>query len=315
MKILSPKKRCVALQADPLETLKPMFDTSLMLSYEAQRRGLSLFAYTPSELTYDSKSIYSYGRFFEVDQKGHITKLSDIQRFNLDEADYVLVRQNPPYDMGYLTALDILNNLPETTRVLNNPTTLRLWSEKSIPLAFKELSPRTCITSNPEVIYNFMNEEKTVVLKPLYGFGGEDVFILTKNDPNCDAIIDIMRNRYPFGMIVQAFIENGATDDRRLLMVGNQLKAVFRRMPKAGTIRSNMAVGGAPVPCEISENDHNIAKQLGPFFIKNDIMLSGIDVIGDKLIEVNITSPTGLRVAEKLYGCNIAKDFWDATIG
>lgn len=308
-------KPCVAMQADPLELLKPLYDTSLMLAYEAQQRGFSLFAYTPSRLTYDSYGIYAHGRFFSVDESGNVFNLSKVQRFALSNAEYVLIRQNPPYDMGYLTALDILSNLPSSTRVLNNPSTLRLWSEKSIPLQFKEVCPRTCITADSSVIYAFMDEEKTIVLKPLYGFGGQDVFVITKDDPNTDAIIEIMCSRYPFGLIAQAFIKQVNTDDRRLLMVGGTLKSVFKRTPKAGTIRSNMAVGGEPIPCEITAADQLIAEQLGSFFLKNDIMLSGIDVIGDKLIEVNITSPTGLRVAKKLYGHNLAKDFWDATIG
>ncbi|MDP3371295.1 MAG: glutathione synthase [Candidatus Paracaedibacteraceae bacterium] len=311
---LLPSNRFVAIQADPLELLKPLYDTSLMLAFEAQQRGFSLFAYTPSKLTYDSQGIFAQGRFFDLDSNGIVSNISHIQRFDLSEAEYVLIRQNPPYDMGYLTALDILSNLPSCTRVLNSPVALRLWSEKSIPLQFKEMCPRTCITADSDVIYAFMAEESTIVLKPLYGFGGQDVFILTKEDPNVDAIIEIMCSRYPFGMIAQAFIKEVNADDRRLLMVGGLLKSVFKRTPKTGTIRSNMAVGGEPVPCEITKADYFIAEQLAPFFIENNIMLSGIDVIGDKLIEVNITSPTGLRVAEKLYGHNLAKDFWNAAI-
>ena len=148
----------------------------------------------------------------------------------------------------------------------------------------------------------------------MYGFGGADVFILTAADANCDAIIDMMCARYPFGVIAQEFLPEVTTNDRRLLMVGGTLKSVFKRTPKAGTIRSNVAVGGVAIPCDVTDADHMIAERLAPFLIEHDIMLSGIDAVGDRLIEVNITSPTGLRIPERLYGHNLAKDFWDAVI-
>ena len=310
----SIQKPIIAVQADPLESLKPSFDTSLMLAGEAALRGYSSFAYTPADLVYDHGTIYADGRYFTVDKQGNITHIGETERLTLSDAEFVLVRQNPPYDMEYLTTLDILTNLPKTTRVLNNPRTLRLWGEKLIPLQFKDICPRTCIASKPAIIHDFLAIEKTIILKPLYGFGGADVFILTAADANCDAIIDMMCARYPFGVIAQEFLPEVTTNDRRLLMVGGTLKSVFKRTPKAGTIRSNVAVGGVAIPCDVTDADHMIAERLAPFLIEHDIMLSGIDAVGDRLIEVNITSPTGLRIPERLYGHNLAKDFWDAVI-
>lgn len=304
----------VALQIDPLESLNPKTDTSLMLGAEAIARDMLLFAYTPCDLTYGGSSIYATGRFFKTDINGVVIEVGDRVRFPLEEASYVLVRQNPPYDMGYITCLDILSNLPITTRVLNDAKTLRSWSEKSIPLMFKDLCPLTCITRNPKEIYAFLAAEKVAILKPLYGFGGQDVFILKQNDANVDVIIDMMRNRYPYGVIVQEFISDVAFNDRRLLMIDGKLKAVFKRIPQEGMVRSNMAVGGTPMACIISEADRIIESWLSPFLSAHGIMLAGIDVIGSYLNEVNITSPTGLRFAQHLYGCDLAKDFWDVVL-
>lgn len=304
----------VAIQADPLESLKPSFDTSLMLAGEGILRGYSSFAYTPANLIYNHGTIYADGRYFTVDIKGNITHIGAVERLVLSDAAFVLVRQNPPYDMHYITALDILANLPAPTRVLNNPMTLRSWGEKSIPLQFKDICPRTCITSKATIIHEFLALEKTIILKPLYGFGGADVFILRATDANCDAIIDMMCARYSFGVIAQEFLPEVTTDDRRLLMVGGVLKSVFKRIPKDGTVRGNVAVGGTAAPCDVSDADHMIADRLAPFLKENDIMLAGVDAVGDRLIEVNITSPTGLRISERLYGQNLAKDFWDAVI-
>lgn len=307
-------KPIIAIQADPLESLKTSFDTSLMLAGEASLRGYTLFAYTPADLVYNHGTIYADGRYFKVDLDGTITHIGETQRISLSDAEFVLVRQNPPYDMAYITSLDLLINLPETTRVLNNPMTLRSWGEKSIPLQFKDICPRTCIVSKPSNVHEFLKNEKTIILKPLYGFGGADVFILRETDANCDAIIDMMCARYPFGVIAQEFLPEVTTDDRRLLMINGELKAVFKRIPKTGTVRGNVAVGGTAVPCEISEADHIITERLAPFLIKQGIMLAGVDAVGDRLIEVNITSPTGLRIPERLYGLNLAKDFWDAVL-
>lgn len=308
------KKSIIAIQADSLESLKPSFDTSLMLAGEAALRGYSSFAYTPADLVYNHGQIYADGRFFTVDLQGNITHKGATERLSLSDASFVLVRQNPPYDMCYITALDILINLPASTRVLNNPMTLRSWGEKSIPLQFKDISPRTCVASKPLIIHEFLSIEKAVILKPLYGFGGADVFILRAADANCDAIIDMMCARYPFGVIAQEFLPEVATNDRRLLMINGKLKAVFKRIPKTGTIRGNVAVGGTAAPCDVSDADHMIAERLAPFLIEHGIMLAGVDAVGDRLIEVNITSPTGLRIPERLYGQNLAKDFWDAVL-
>ncbi len=162
------QKPIIAIQADPLESLKPSFDTSLMLAGEAALRGYSSFAYTPADLVYNHGTMYADGRFFTVDTKGNITHIGEVERLTLSDAAFVLVRQNPPYDMCYITALDILINLPATTRVLNSPMTLRSWGEKSIPLQFKDICPRTCITSKPTIVHEFLNVEKTAILKPLY---------------------------------------------------------------------------------------------------------------------------------------------------
>lgn len=307
-------KQIIAIQADPLETLKTSFDTSLMLAGEAALRGYVTFAYTPADLVYDHGMIYADGRYFTVDLDGTITHIGATERLDLVDAKFVLVRQNPPYDMTYITSLDLLVNLPSTTRVLNNPMTLRSWGEKSIPLQFKDICPRTCIVSKPSNVHAFLKDQKTVILKPLYGFGGADVFILRETDANCDAIIDMMCARYPFGVIAQEFLPDVITDDRRLLMINGELKAVFKRIPKAGTVRGNVAVGGTAAPCEVSEADHVIAERLAPFLIEHGIMLAGVDAVGNRLIEVNITSPTGLRIPERLYGLNLAKDFWDVVL-
>jgi glutathione synthase len=303
----------IAFQMDPLQSLNPLTDTSLFLAIEAKKRGFKLFSYLPSALSYAAESPFAKGVFFELDNNSKITSTTTDQ-IKLKDADYVLVRQNPPYDLRYISCLDILSTLPPTTKVLNKPETLRLYSEKSIPLLFKNLCPLTMITSTPQDIFDFLASEKKAVLKPLYGFGGLDVFYLSETDTNRDAIIHMMLDRYPYGVIVQEYLEEVTHDDRRLILINGELKSVFKRIPKANAIRANTAVGGTAIPCDISDNDLLICKELAAFLKKTEIMLCGIDMIGSKLIEVNITSPTGIPLVQDLYGLNLAVDFWDAVL-
>jgi glutathione synthase len=216
--------------------------------------------------------------------------------------------------MGYIGCLEILATLPKTTRILNSAKALRLYSEKTIPLLFPHLIPKTVITRSKAVIADFLSAQSQIVLKPLYGFGGMDVFLIRSDDVNRDALIDMMCSRYPHGVIAQEFIPTVSHNERRLIMIDGQLKAVFKRIPEVGSIRSNTAVGGTATACVITADDEKIAETLSPFLRENEIMLCGVDAIDDKLIEVNITSPTGLLYANSLYGMHLEVDFWNAAL-
>jgi glutathione synthase len=308
-------KPFIAFQIDPFETLNPKTDTSLMIAHEGMRRGYKIFGYGPSALSVHNANVYAYGYFFNVTSDGHITHTSSLERIALECAAAVFIRQNPPYDMGYLTPLSHLAHLPKTTKVLNNPNTLRLYGEKCIPLLFPDFIPDTCISTLFSNIMHFVQHHKRSVIKPLYGYGGCDVFVVSEQDLNTKALITHMIEHNPWGLIVQEYIEAISDGDRRLIFINGLLKSTYKRIPDTFDFRSNTAVGGSIAPYTCTDEDDALANVLTPFLKQHDIALAGVDIIGPYLIEVNITSPTGFRAAEHLYQKNLATVLWDECIG
>ncbi len=307
-----PKGPIAAFCIDPFESLNRESDTSLLLAKEACRREQVTFAFEPKNLFTINNQVYAKGRFFNIQADNSLHVSTQITTVCLNEVKWVFIRQDPPYDMQYITVLDMLMQLPKTTHVYNCPRSLLLYKEKTIPLQFVHLIPKTCITSQQDVILDFINTHGRAVLKPLHGCGGDNVILIQAKDTNTKVLVQMWCTHYPQGIIVQEFLPNVSHNERRLIFINGELKAVFKRIPEEGQIRSNTAIGGTAHSCDITAADTHIASHMGPFLKDNLFMLAGVDAIDDKLIEVNVTSPTGFVYANKLYGTSLEVDFWNA---
>jgi glutathione synthase len=306
----------VALQMDPLSSLVFETDTTVALSLEAQNRGCRLFCYTPDGLSYEARQIRARGHWviFHNDPEDFYT-LGEEELLNLSDAQYVLMRQNPPFTMAYSAATHLLDLLPDSTRVINNPCGVRNAPEKLLVASFPDLMPPTIITWDPAIIDEFMATHGSVILKPLFDFGGNGILLLHQGDPNLTGILELYRQLYPEPPIFQRFLPEVAQGDKRILLIDGNPVGIFKRIPPKGQARSNMRIGGRPEVCEFSPRDREICARIGPALRERGLYLVGIDVIGDYLTEINVTSPTGLKTMNQLYGLDLAKDFWDLLMG
>jgi glutathione synthase len=223
----------------------------------------------------------------------------------------VWMRQDPPFDMRYITATHLLEQLPASTKVFNSPAGVRNAPEKISPLAFAALMPPTLISLDAHEIRKFADAQGTIVAKPLYGYGGRSVFKLAANDPNIDTLIENWAERGLEPLMWQQFRPEVATADKRILLINGEVASVFQRRPADHSIRANMRVGGTPEKSELTPREHEICAAVGPLLKEHGLLLTGLDVIGGFLTEINVTSPTGLRASQWLYGQNLAAAVWD----
>ncbi|MBX9805932.1 MAG: glutathione synthase [Alphaproteobacteria bacterium] len=302
----------VALQMDPVSSLKIETDTTFALALEAQNRGYKLFAYTPTALSYAHGKILARGHMvtFKNDSKDYY-KLGEETLLNLGEARYVLMRQDPPFDMAYIAATHFLELLPATTQVINNPISVRNAPEKLLVTYFKELTPPTLMSWDRALIEDFMDTHGSVVIKPLFEFGGNGILLLHQGDPNLTALLETYRKLYSEPPIFQKFLPEVAQGDKRIILIDGNPMGGYKRIPSQGQTRSNMRVGGRAEPGELTPKDREICAAIGPTLKERGLYLVGIDVIGDYLTEINVTSPTGIPVMNRLYNLDLAKDFWE----
>lgn len=304
--------KIVALQMDPLTSIQVLTDTSFALGLAAQKRGYKIFVYQPEHLSYSSPHLYADGCFVTfTDTVENFYTITSKQRLNLAETDFVLIRQDPPFDLAYITTTHLLELLPKTTRVLNNPQGIRNCPEKLAVLNFPHLMPATLIAKDDSSIMNFIAEQREVVIKPLYEFGGRGVFKFSEEDGNILSLLEIYKEHYREPFIVQQYLPQVSEGDKRILLIDGNPVGVFKRIPKQGHARSNMRIGGKAEICELTSRDREICETIKPFLKTNGLMLAGIDVIGGYLTEINVTSPTGLRVMNRLYNLDLAEVFWD----
>ena len=302
----------VAIQMDPLETIRIAGDTSFLMMLNAQARGHSLFVYTPEKLSLEDGRLLARGRAVTVqDVEGDHAKFGPWEVCDLSEMDVVLLRQDPPFDMAYITSTHFLDAIHPKTLVVNNPTEVRHAPEKLYVTTFAGVQPPTLVTSDIEAIYDFRARHGDIVLKPLYGGGGSGVARLLADDPNLDALLDLhkMIGREP--VIAQKFIPAVVKGDKRILMVDGEPVGAINRVPKAGQIRSNLAVGGSAVAVELTSRDRELCDIIGPELKQRGLMFVGIDVIGDYLTEINVTSPTGARALKGFTGVDATEIMWD----
>ena len=303
----------VAVQMDPLEAIKIEGDTTFMMMLTAQARGHSLFVYTPDRLVLEEGRVLARGRPVTVqDVKGEHARFGDWALKDLSEFDVVLLRQDPPFDMAYITSTHFLDVVHPKTLVVNNPTEVRNAPEKLFVTGFPGVQPPTLITSDVEAIYDFRARHGDIVLKPLYGGGGSGVARLLADDPNLDALLDLHRMIGREPVIAQKFIPAVSKGDKRILLVDGEPVGAINRVPNAGQIRSNLAVGGRAEAVELTARDKELCAIIGPELKKRGLMFVGIDVIGDYLTEINVTSPTGARALERFTGVNATAILWDA---
>ncbi len=303
----------VAFQMDPIGAIDIDADSTFRLAEEAQARGHELFYYTPDSLAYEEGRITARGQALEVRRvKGDHAALSEMESVALDSFDVIWLRQDPPFDMHYITTTHLLQRLAPGTLVVNDPFWVRNFPEKLLVLDFPELTPPTVIARDLATIRAFKERHGDVILKPLYGNGGAGVFRLDENDRNLSALYELFTGFSREPLIVQKFLPDVSEGDKRVILVDGEAAGAINRVPAPGETRSNMHVGGRPEPAALTERDREICAAIGPLLRERGQVFVGIDVIGGHLTEINVTSPTGLQELERFDGTNVAARIWEA---
>lgn len=303
----------IAFQMDPIGTVDIKADSSFRLAEEAQARGHELFFYGPDYLAYQRGRITARGQDMTVQRVAEQPAILGEQReVDLAEFDVVWLRQDPPFDMHYITSTHLLDRLKGQTVVVNDPFWVRNYPEKLLVLDFPDLTPPTTIARDLDTIKAFKAEHGDVILKPLYGNGGAGVFRLDANDRNLTSLHELFTGFSREPLIVQKFLPDVSNGDKRVILVDGEPVGAINRVPAKGETRSNMHVGGRPEKISLSARDREICERIGPLLKEKGQVFVGIDVIGDYLTEINVTSPTGIQELERFDGVNIAEKIWQA---
>jgi glutathione synthase len=303
----------IAFQMDPIGPIDIDADSTFRIALEAQERGHELFYYTPDKLSYEEGRVTARGWPLTVQRvKGDHYALGEEQTVDLSDFDVVWLRQDPPFDMFYITTTHLLERIHPETLVVNDPFWVRNYPEKLMILDFPELMPPTTIARDLNTIRAFKEKHGDVILKPLYGNGGAGVFRLTQSDRNLTSLHELFTGFSREPLIVQKFLPDVSNGDKRVILVDGEPVGAINRVPQAGETRSNMHVGGRPEKIGLTERDLEICATIGPRLKEKGQVFVGIDVIGDYLTEINVTSPTGIQELERFDGTNTAKLIWEA---
>ncbi len=303
----------VAIQMDPIERIDIAGDSTFALALEAQERGHSLLYYGPRDLTFRDGLVVARVRSLAVRPvKGDHFSLGEPFVEHLSRMDVVLMRQDPPFDMAYITATHILERLQPKTLVVNDPVHVRNAPEKLFVTLFKDFMPPTLITSDRDEIRGFRAAHRDIILKPLYGNGGAGVFRIKDDDENLGALLEMFTQFYREPVIVQRYVPEVRQGDKRIILVDGEFAGAINRVPAPGEARSNLHVGGRPEATTLTAREAAICAALGPELKARGLIFAGIDVIGDYLTEINVTSPTGIQEVRRFGGANIARLVWDA---
>ena len=307
---MSKKTKIVAIQGDKLKTINKDTDTSLLLALEAQRRGYKIYYYETENLNYINGKVQAYIKelkLFEKNKKFY--KIINQKFFDLSKANYVLIRQNPPFNMDYITATFFLEQLPKNVKVINNPVSVRNVSEKFYSVNFLKYMPPTIFTKNIEEIKKFVKKYKKIVIKPIHGYGGKNILFVNKSINQ----IKVLNYIKKFGHImVQKFIPQVIKGDKRVFIINGLVKGAIQRVPRKGSFVSNLAQGGKAIETKLNYKELKISKIVAKHLKKSQIFFAGIDLVSNYLIgDINVTSPTGLKNFKDLSGINLAKDFWN----
>ena len=303
----------VAVQMDPIEAVDIKADSTFRILLEAQSRGHELWYYTPEKLAIRDGTVIARSRPLSVRSRiGDHFLLGDESELRLASADVVWLRQDPPFDMSYITTTHLLELVHPETLVVNDPFWVRNYPEKLLVLSFPHLSPPTAIARDKSVLDAFRGEHEDIVLKPLYGNGGAGIFRISKDDCNFNSLCEMFFEASKEPVIVQKFLPDVRNGDKRVILVDGEAVGAINRVPPPGETRSNLHIGGTAERIELTERDIEICEEIGPLLRRNGQIFAGIDVIGGYLTEINLTSPTGIVELERFDNVNSAALIWDA---
>jgi glutathione synthase len=304
----------VAVQMDPIGSINPLGDSTFAMMLEAQARGHELVYYTPDTLSLRDNRVTARVAPVEVfdKPKGEHFRLGEFALADLAESHVLLMRQDPPFDMNYVTITHILERLHPKTFVVNPPAAVRNAPEKILVTEFPDLMPPTLVTRDREAIRAFRKEHGNIILKPLYGNGGAGVFFIQEGDHNLMALIELFEASFREPFMVQRYLPEVRAGDKRIIIIDGEPVAGLNRIPAEGEARSNMHVGGRPELSPLTDREKEICARIGPALKERDMIFVGIDVIGGYLTEINVTSPTGIREVKRFGGPDIAPMIWDA---
>jgi glutathione synthase len=298
---------------DPIERIDIRGDSTFAILLEAQRRGHDIFYYTPPNLALHGNRLAARGHSLALqDKPGDHYKLSRGRVEDLSKWDVVLLRQDPPFDMAYITTTHLLERIHPRTLVVNDPAEVRNAPEKVFVLDFLDLMPATIITRALDDVAAFRREHGDIILKPLYGNGGAAIFRIAPEDTNLASLVELFQTVFREPFMVQEYRPEVRQGDKRIILVDGEVAGAINRVPAAGESRSNLHVGGTAKPTELNARDREICARLGPQLKRRGLLFTGIDVIGDYLTEINVTSPTGIRQVRDFGGPDIAAMIWDA---
>jgi len=302
----------IAFQMDPLDSINIKTDSTYVLALEAQKRGYQLFHYLPENLIYENGKLFAYGNIFRLfsNQKKFFIE-GKLQRVFLEKYDVILVRQDPPFNMNYLTATYLLETILNKTLILNDPRSIRDNPEKLSMFNFPKIIPPTLISKNIEQCFNFHKKYKQTIIKPLYGNGGEGIAKLEGTNINLKKKILKLINKYKKPIVVQKYLSEIKEGDRRIILIDGEYVGSVARIPKKGSVTANFHTGGKAKKVGLTRKDKKICNILKPYLKKNKLFFAGIDVIGNYLTEINVTSPTGIQEINRLNGVKLEKIFWD----
>ena len=304
------KNKIVAIQGDPINTLNQKTDTTLLLALEAQRRGYRIYYYETKSLTFENGKVYSFCQevvFYENRKKYY--SIIDSKKIDLSKTKFILMRQNPPFNMNYITATFLLEKISKQTQVVNDPSAVRNMPEKLHSIEFLKLMPATIFTRSIDAIDKFRKKHKKIVIKPTHGYGGKNILFVDQRSKGRKILNYINQHDQ---VMVQRFLPGIKQGDKRIFIIGGVIKGAIRRIPKRGSIISNIGQGGMPNKTTLTKQEIKIAKIVARNLKKNKIVFAGIDLISGYLTgDINITSPTGLKNYKDLTGINLAVDFWN----
>ena len=303
----------IAFQMDPIDKINIAEDTTFRIAEEAQKRGHELFYFLPQDLTYIENQLVAQARTLKVRRSvGNHFTLGPTEKLSLvNDVDIIWLRQDPPFDMSYITTTHLLDFLVGKTLVVNNPFWVRNFPEKILVLNYPDLTPPTMVGCDVGMFKAFRKMHGDTIVKPLYGNGGAGIFKIGKDDPNLSSLIELFHNISREPIIMQKFLPDVKLGDKRVILVDGLPVGAINRVPIQGEIRSNMHVGGKALQVDLTSRDLEICKTVGPLMKEKGQILVGLDIIGDMLTEINLTSPTGIQELERFDNINVAKKVWE----
>ena len=304
----------IGFQMDPLEGLSLEDDTTLAIIEECLSKNYNIWHFLPKDVSYINGEVMASSKIIlELNRDIQPSfKTSDLIRKNLKELDLIFLRQDPPFDMSYITSTFLLEYIEDEVKIINKPSEVRNAPEKLFLNRWKNLTPETIITRNISEINSFRKKHKNIILKPLYGNGGNGIFFLGEKDKNFNSLIEIFLGTHPEQFILQEYLPNIKFGDKRIILINGKPEGAINRIPSEKDIRANLHVGGEAAKTVISNKEMEICESIGPELVQRGLLLVGIDIIGNKLTEINVTSPTGFREIQKFNNINLAKKLIDS---